>query len=194
MRNVFTYYDEKDYLAHYGIKGQKWGVRRFQNPDGTLTDAGKVRYGSILTKNNKHILDESKKSHNKILKGRTIKEFDSANYHKALEEQRAFRQKVYASSKKCNDILNRVRALRKKYINMDNKEEWNEKEYQRNLDELFSLSKEFRKASKEVFTDLLKASGNEQVKYIDSKYTLSDVLSEQAELDDFWEYVYGDRN
>lgn len=28
-------------LAHHGIKGQKWGVRRFQNPDGTLTAAGK---------------------------------------------------------------------------------------------------------------------------------------------------------
>lgn len=32
-----------DYLAHHGIMGQKWGVRRFQNPDGTLTDAGKRR-------------------------------------------------------------------------------------------------------------------------------------------------------
>ncbi len=28
-------------LMHHGIKGQKWGVRRFQNPDGTLTPAGK---------------------------------------------------------------------------------------------------------------------------------------------------------
>lgn len=30
-------------LYHSGIKGMKWGVRRFQNPDGTLTSAGKKR-------------------------------------------------------------------------------------------------------------------------------------------------------
>ena len=31
-------------LYHHGIKGQKWGVRRFQNKDGSLTPAGKRRY------------------------------------------------------------------------------------------------------------------------------------------------------
>lgn len=36
-------------LVHYGLKGQRWGVRRFQNPDGTRTAAGKARYGKANT-------------------------------------------------------------------------------------------------------------------------------------------------
>lgn len=32
-------------IYHHGIKGQKWGVRRFQNKDGSLTKAGRERYG-----------------------------------------------------------------------------------------------------------------------------------------------------
>lgn len=34
---------EHIYLAHHGIKGMKWGVRRFRNEDGSLTEAGKAR-------------------------------------------------------------------------------------------------------------------------------------------------------
>lgn len=32
-------------LYHHGIKDQKWGQRRFQNPDGSLTPEGRIRYG-----------------------------------------------------------------------------------------------------------------------------------------------------
>lgn len=34
-----------NYLAHHGVKGQKWGIRRYQNEDGSLTNEGRERYG-----------------------------------------------------------------------------------------------------------------------------------------------------
>ena len=40
-------YKQTTELYHSGIKGQKWGIRRYQNEDGTLTEAGKERYKDI---------------------------------------------------------------------------------------------------------------------------------------------------
>ena len=57
------YYDSKNYLAHYGIHGQKWGVRRYQNEDGTLTELGKQRY-----KDRKELVDNVKKVSNEEYK------------------------------------------------------------------------------------------------------------------------------
>lgn len=50
-------------LAHHGIKGQKWGVRRYQNYDGSLTPEGKERY----TKNNKVSMNLQNFASNKAL-------------------------------------------------------------------------------------------------------------------------------
>lgn len=48
---MWTYnYTYPNYICHHGIKGMKWGVRRYQNEDGTLTAAGKKRAVKSLTK------------------------------------------------------------------------------------------------------------------------------------------------
>lgn len=39
-----------NYLEHYGIKGQKWGIRRYQNYDGSYTQRGMTRYNKKLEK------------------------------------------------------------------------------------------------------------------------------------------------
>ena len=40
----YIVYREGDELYHHGIRGQRWGIRRFQNEDGSLTSAGEKRY------------------------------------------------------------------------------------------------------------------------------------------------------
>lgn len=56
--NRFSKYIPDQHLAHHGIKGQKWGVRRYQNEDGTFTEAGKKRYfkenGELTRVANRH--------------------------------------------------------------------------------------------------------------------------------------------
>lgn len=48
-------------LYHYGVKGMKWGIRRYQNKDGSLTAAGKKRYDRDVRENN------AKKKENRII-------------------------------------------------------------------------------------------------------------------------------
>lgn len=49
-------------LMHWGIKGMKWGVRRYQNKDGSLTPAGRKRYAQEMAK----LKEEEKIAKNKL--------------------------------------------------------------------------------------------------------------------------------
>ena len=64
-------------LKHYGIKGMKWGVRRFQNSDGSLTSEGRKRYGS----------GDLKEAQKKVDKGKAMVDGVKKTRVKAAEKQ-----------------------------------------------------------------------------------------------------------
>lgn len=73
-----------DSLAHHGIVGQKWGIRRYQNPDGSLTPEGKLRYRNTFKDDS--VLSSAKNqklSSKKIKKAMQIRN----NYVKHLGEE-----------------------------------------------------------------------------------------------------------
>lgn len=53
--DIRNYQISDAYISHYGIFGMKWGIRRFQNPDGTRTAAGKARYNEDGGKTSKPV-------------------------------------------------------------------------------------------------------------------------------------------
>jgi hypothetical protein len=75
-------------LVHYGVKGMKWGILRYQNPDGTLTAAGKVRDRMTRKRNLKKaekILKGSKKTVKRRLSQITDEELQKAVNRLQLE-------------------------------------------------------------------------------------------------------------
>lgn len=178
MRNTFDYFDEEIYLAHHGIKGQKWGIRRYQNPDGSLTSEGKARYGEALVKNDKGFTDKLSVYKKKFV----VKKKDRDAIYKKTREGQELRKELYMSSKECKDILDKVRKKSAEFLN---------DESDRSFNELLDLQEEFRTASRKMFNDVLSAYGNVSVKNATGEYQLSDVLADKS-LNDFWNYAYGD--
>lgn len=62
MAGYYAVYNDEP-LIHYGVKGMKWGIRRFRNRDGSLTTAGKRHYQKKVYKDIKKSLRKSDNNH-----------------------------------------------------------------------------------------------------------------------------------
>ena len=98
---------DNEYLTHSGVRGMKWGVRRYQNSDGSLTEAGKKRYARDQREN------AGKK------KGNRVGEADPNRWIKEdLERTRRLTDESSNLSNKLKSI-NDSSARNKKRVKMD---------------------------------------------------------------------------
>lgn len=91
-----------DYIAHHGIKGQKWGVRRYRNEDGTLTSAGKKR----LSKESRR-LDKAQE--------RALKSGEVAAKRSATARRYAARPKLLKNDISTARVSSRLAKARNRY-------------------------------------------------------------------------------
>lgn len=186
-KELYTNLGVQDELYHHGIKGQKWGVRRFQNSDGSLTPAGKQRYGNSgtsdstrydlrdldFTKRPKASDETIKEAQNEVSNDKEISSALNKKYSKPRNEDEA----VELSRSLTNDLERPYRdAIRQC------------EELSKKIDALDQLGKYGKYSYDEVraFVDSGKVSTQEALSLFDAAATLGDVKIDRASLVKEW--------
>lgn len=108
-------------LYHHGILGQKWGVRRYQNADGTLTPAGREKYLGKQSKRINSMYDHSNKWANRKIekldkKGKTAKADVMRYMVKSNEKARKEKLKQLDKMETIKDLKKSKRQDRMDYV------------------------------------------------------------------------------
>ncbi len=96
---------DNEYIAHHGIKGQKWGIRRFQNANGSLTPAGKARYKTAGS-----LQYPSYEEMQKTVKQKSMEK----SYDKALDRKDT-KQKISDAQSAINQTNNAINSMKNSY-------------------------------------------------------------------------------
>lgn len=106
-----------EYLAHHGILGQKWGVRRFQNKDGSYTAAGKKRHANNDSTDESSINSKTASKAEPTSKqvDKKINTYQSRKYREELELKDW--KKLYKEYEKEGTLDEDTAALLNKYMN-----------------------------------------------------------------------------
>lgn len=104
-----------DQLYHHGIKGMKWGVRRFQKKDGSLTSAGRKRYGDGPDGDD-HDAESSPEKPRASSSKKSVKEMTDAELNAAVNRLRLEQQYRQLSPEKVSLGKKFVDSLQKDVI------------------------------------------------------------------------------